>query len=696
MRTTGGEGSGETRREIRVGPERRRVPARQARRRRGVGAFLLRWMLVLGIWATVALAGVVAWFAYGLPDIDNLADSARRPSVTIAAADGAALATYGEVYGEAVRVDELPAFLPAALLATEDRRFYSHFGADPIGIARALLSNWRAGRVVEGASTITQQLAKNLFLTPERSIERKIQEMLLAFWLERRFTKTEILTIYLNRIYFGAGTYGIDAAARRYFGHGAREVSLYEAAVLAGLPKAPSRLNPANDPARAAARAAEVLDNMVEAGYLHPAEAEAAKRNHGQLARVPSGSNSRRWFADWVQDLVGGFVGGAHGDLIVATTLDPRLQAAAEQAVAAALDGEGAKVGVSQAALVALAPDGAVLAMVGGRDYGESQFNRATQALRQPGSAFKPFLYLAALEAGWRPDTRVVDRPVTIKDWSPRNFSGRYQGEMALADALAQSVNTVSVQIVQAVGVDRVIAVAHRLGIASELGRDASLALGTSEVTPLELTASMVPFANGGEGVLPYAIAEIRERGGRVLYRRDASGPRRVIAAGVAGEMNQMLAGVMRRGTGRAAQLGRPAAGKTGTSQEHRDAWFVGWTPDLVAGVWVGNDDGTPTRQVTGGALPARLWKGFMTEALAGVAPRPLPEPPAAVAALPPAAIPAPAGQPGWWPFTMFRESGFRESGAREPGGGRGGPPRPERAGRAAPAFGTDEGKYGN
>ncbi|MGE0717795.1 MAG: transglycosylase domain-containing protein [Alphaproteobacteria bacterium] len=647
-------------------------------RRRTVLGFLVRWTLILGIWALVAVAGVVAWYAYDLPDTRNLAGTERKPGVTFLATDGSVIATYGEVYGEAVQLRDLPGYVPAAFLATEDRRFYQHFGVDLIGVARALYQNWRAGRLVEGGSTITQQLAKNLFLTPERSFRRKVQEALLALWLERRFGKDEILTIYLNRIYFGSGTYGIDAAARRYFAKPAARLSLYEAAMLGGLPKAPSRLNPLRDPEAAAARAGEVLDNMVETGVLTANEAAAAKTHSTAVARASGPSQGNRYFADWAMEQVTGYVGVASADLIVSTTLQPRVQGLAEWAVQATLATDAGKSDAGQAALVALAPDGAVQAMVGGRDYAESQFNRASQAMRQPGSAFKPFVWLAALEAGWRPETRVVDQPVRIGNWQPRNFDGRNIGETTLAAALAQSINTVSAQLVQRVGIDRVLAVAHRMGITSDLGRDPSIALGTSEVTPVELAAALAPFSNGGEGVIPYAITEVRDRQGRVLYRRTGSGPGRVVAPEYVAEMNAMLSGTIMSGTARAAQLGRPAAGKTGTTQDHRDAWFVGWTPDLVAVVWVGNDDGHAMKRVTGGGLPASIWRNFMTEVLKTTPMRAFPGYTAPVAALPPQQE-TPGAPGGGWFGNFFSRSPASPPSGRAPGG-----------------FRADDGKSGN
>jgi penicillin-binding protein 1A len=591
---------------------------------------LMRWTLIALIWSTILAAGTLAYFTLTLPPIGDLTTAERRPSVTLLANDGSVIATYGDLFGEPLRLKDLPAYLPQAVIATEDRRFYHHFGIDPFGLARAAYANYRAGRIVQGGSTISQQLAKNLFLTPERTLTRKIQEALLALWLERRFSKDELLEIYLNRVYLGAGTYGVDAAAQRYFDKSARQVTLYEAAVIAGLLKAPTRFNPARDQGLAAQRAEQVLANMVDAGFLSASEAEAATREKSELVVAARMRPGGRYFADWIEEQSAGYAGGdnARRDLVVLTTLDPRLQAAAEAVIAKLLAREGGKANVEQAALLAVSPDGAVRAMVGGRDYGESQFNRATQALRQPGSAFKPFVYLAALEQGVKPEERFVDRPVRIGDWQPKNYEGIYRGEMTLTDAVAQSSNTVAAQVAQRVGIDNVIAVAHRIGITSDLGRDPSLALGTSEVSLIDLTTAYCAFASGGVAALPYGIREIRDRNGVLLYRRSGDGGNRVVSPEFAGEMNELLAGVLSRGTGRAAALDRPAAGKTGPTQDFRDAWFIGYTSRLVAGVWLGNDDNAPMKHVSGGTLPARAWHAFMVEASAGTPVEPLPEAP--------------------------------------------------------------------
>ncbi|MFQ5774809.1 MAG: transglycosylase domain-containing protein [Kiloniellaceae bacterium] len=596
---------------------------RKRGRRRSWAMRLVVWGGSAVIWAGVALAGLVAWYAYDLPEVADIGAMARQPSVTLMTADGTLLASYGDVYGETVSVKDLPPHLPQAVLAVEDRRFYDHFGIDPLGLARAGLANLRAGRIVEGGSTITQQLAKNLFLTPERTLKRKIQEMMLAFWLEYKFSKNQILSLYLNRVYLGAGTYGVDAAARRYFGKPATHVNLYEAAQLAGLLKAPSRYNPARHAGRADQRTALVLRSMVAAGYITDARAERALKAKTR-SRAAAGAQAR-YFADWVMGQVTGFVGAIDRDLTVITTLNSYHQRVVEEELAALLDKEGRQRGVSQGAVVLLDPDGAVRAMAGGRDYDASQFNRATQALRQPGSAFKTFVYLAALEAGFSPDDRMADAPITIDGWRPSNYGDRYYGVVTLREAFARSLNSVAVRLSEKVGRGRVAAAARRLGITSDLAVRPSIALGASEVTLLELTGAYAVFANHGAGVWPYAIEEIRGPGGELLYRRAGGGPGRVVQPRVVDKMANLMTAVVTWGSGKAANPARPAAGKTGTSQEFRDAWFVGFTADFVAGVWLGNDDGTPTKSVTGGSLPARLWRRVMVRALEGVPPRPLP-----------------------------------------------------------------------
>jgi penicillin-binding protein 1A len=622
----------------------RRSPRTRAPRHRARGKGFLRRASKLGVlvllWTVIVGGVVLGYFALTLPDTGDLTRAERRPSVTILASDGSLLTSYGDLFGQPLTLKEMSPYLPKAVVATEDRRFYSHFGVDPIGLVRAVFANVAAGHIVQGGSTITQQLAKNLFLTPERSLSRKIQETLLALWLEHRFSKNQILEIYLNRVYLGAGTYGVDAAAHRYFNKSARQTNLYESAAIAGLLKAPTRFNPIRDSDKAAARAAQVLAKMVDAGFATSSQAMAALSGGTSLTAVPVTRPGARYFGDWVAEQLGDFADTGNRDLTVVTTLDPRVQAQAEAAIADAITREGGKMAVSQGALVAMSPDGAVRAMVGGRDYNGSQFNRATQAQRQPGSAFKPFVYLAGLEAGLQPSDQFVDEPMRIGNWQPRDYTGHYQGEMTLAEGLVQSVNTIAVQVAQRAGLRNVVAVARRLGISSPLAPEASLALGTNEVNLLELVSAYAPFANGGLGVWPHGIIEIRDGAGKIVFRRTGSGIGQVVTAELTGTMNQMLSAVIGHGTGKSAALPRPAAGKTGTTQDYRDAWFIGYTADLVAGVWLGNDDNAPMNRVTGGSLPAQTWRRFMLTATQAMPVRPLPSgppPPAGMlAAAPP------------------------------------------------------------
>ncbi|MCB1492651.1 MAG: penicillin-binding protein 1A [Rhodobiaceae bacterium] len=586
--------------------------------------FSVYWGSVAAVWAVLAVGAVIGYYAYKLPQSANLEIPARPPSIEVVAVDGTILAERGKMRGHAVSLRDLPPILPQAVIATEDSRFYSHFGIDPIGLVRAVVTNLRAGGVVQGGSTITQQLAKNMFLKPERTIERKIQEALLSIWLERRFTKDEILEMYLNRVYLGAGTHGVEAASQRYFGKSARDITLPEAAILAGLLKAPSRYAPTTNPKGAAERARVVLSRMVDEGYITENQGTHAAALPARVAQPTLASAG--YVADWVADQVQSYIGEIKQDVIVDTTIDANLQKFAEQAVVSVMADAGARKGVKQSALVAIDGIGAVRALVGGVNYQASQYNRAVTAKRQPGSAFKPFVYLAALDIGLTPDTLRIDGPTKINGWAPKNYSGDFLGPVNLSYGLSHSLNTISARLTNEVGPDAVVQAAHRMGITSDIEPNPSIALGTSEVTPLELTAAYVPFANGGHGILPYVINSIRTRDGKVLYQRSGSGPGQVLDAAEVGEMNYMLAKVVSEGTGKAAQLKTwPAAGKTGTSQSYKDAWFVGFTANLTAGVWVGNDDGAVTKKATGGSVPALIWKAFMEKAHEGLPPQPLP-----------------------------------------------------------------------
>jgi penicillin-binding protein 1A len=638
--------------------------------------------VTVGFWGAIAAVAVVAYHALLLPPIDQLAVPRRPPNIAILTSDGTLLANRGDTGGAAVKLADLPSFVPKAFVAIEDRRFYSHLGIDIVAILRALTRNATAGATVEGGSTLTQQLAKNLFLTQERTISRKIQEAILAVWLERKYTKDQILELYLNRVYFGSGAYGIEAAARIYFGHGARSLTLPEAALLAGLMKAPSKLAPNRNPAGARERAAQVVTAMVEEGFISKDMGLLALAGPAKVVREP-GAGSVNYAADYVTDILDDTIGTIDEDIVVTTTLDAALQGAAERALTEELDRKGTKFGVGQGALVALDPSGAIKALVGGRDYAASQFNRAVSAHRQPGSAFKPFVYLAALEHGLTPDSLREDGPINLKGWRPENYAKAYYGQVTLTKALALSLNTVAVRLGLEVGPKAVVKVAHRLGIASDLDANPSIALGTSEVTPLEITTAYVPFANGGIGVQPHIIQKVRSARGKLLYQRKGVSNGRAVDPTYVSMMNRMMQETLLSGTARKGEVpGWEAAGKTGTSQDFRDAWFLGYTSHLVAGVWLGNDDSSPTRKATGGNLPVEIWSRFMQVAHRNVPPQPLPGgiwqggAPFEALATPPDPMP---GAPFWAPVDGVpdRTGAIAPPGGMAPRQGWGGAPQP-------------------
>jgi penicillin-binding protein 1A len=584
-----------------------------------------------------ALAAFVAVFARDLPRTDGLWTSQRAPRVTLLAADGAPIAVHGESHGAPVRLSELPDYVPQAVLALEDRNFYHHIGVNPVSVARALLANASAGEIVQGGSTITQQLAKNLFLSPDRTLKRKIQELLLALWLERQFTKDEILTLYLNRVYFGAGAYGVDAASYRYFGKPAQQLKVGEAAVLAGLLKAPSRYAPTSNPVDSGQRARLAIDAMEEAKFLTPEEARRARAEPVLLA-APRFS-AAPYFVDYLMQEARLLAQGIDADLVVQTTFDPALQASLEAGMSAGLSLSKAPA-EAQAAAVIVDAEGAVRAMIGGRSYRQSQFNRATQAHRQPGSAFKPFVYLAALEAGMAPDDEVLDAPLAIDKWRPDNYHGKYYGEVTLQEALVKSLNSAAIRVQEKTGRSAVRILARRMGFENAVTRGPALALGVDAVSPLELAGAYTPLANGGFRVRVHAIDTIRTSDGGLVYKRQAAMLEAAASFRSIRALNQMLEEVVRSGTGRAAAIdGWRVAGKTGTSQDSRDAWFAGHAGGLVGVVWVGRDDNGSMHKVVGGGPPAIIWREAMRRALSGraepvlpnLAPLiPLDEPPAA------------------------------------------------------------------
>ncbi|MEO7224178.1 MAG: PBP1A family penicillin-binding protein, partial [Devosia sp.] len=605
-------------------------PARGKRERKpfsvwGLFGKLIYWCITLFIIGGIAAGGVVYYYWMQMPSVTTWAVPERAPNIRILASDSQLMSNRGKSGGEAVSLHELPEFVPAAFVAIEDRRFYEHFGIDVVGLAAVALESIQAGDITRGASTITQQVAKNLFLTPKQDLERKVQEGLLAVWLEHNYTKDQILELYINRVNFGHEKYGLEAAAQFYFGKSARNLSLSEAAILAGSLQAPSRLNPKGDVAKVQARQKLVLSAMAKEGYISDAEAKAANIDPGQIVRTKV-MGAESYVADWVEGLVTAYVGDIKEDVVVYTTINWELQKEAEFLIKEAVTTEGPNFGFSQGALVSIDADGAVRAVVGGADYAQSQYNRAVTSRRQPGSTFKPFVYMAAMEAGYTPDTVADDAPININGWAPENSDGKYMGQITLREALAYSRNTVSAQLAQIVGPDKVVEAAQRMGISSPLMAVPSIALGTQEVSLLELTAGYAPFANGGMGVIANVITRIETADGKVLYDAVPAGPGQVVSPLVVGEMNDMLSTALEIGTGKRASLsGWQIGGKTGTSQKARDALFIGFTNRMVTGVWLGNDDDKPTK-LAGGTVPTQIWSDFMAKAHAGLPPSNLPD----------------------------------------------------------------------
>jgi penicillin-binding protein 1A len=606
--TSGGGGSGGYGGPYRGAPKAGRPPLQA----------VLYWSAVVGVWTLIAVVAFFAVFATDLPDTSKMFDVKRQASISYLDRSGALIAVRGSQFAPPVNLDELPPYVPAAFVAIEDKRFYHHFGFDLWGMTRSVFADLKAGHTVQGASTITQQLARNLFLTPNQNIRRKAQELILAVWLETKFSKKQILALYLNRVYFGEGAYGIEAAAQRYFNKPAKDLTLGESALLAGLMKGPSRYSPVSATDRAARRASVVLNTMVSTHAISPEQRDAAFREPVHVSATLA-SQKAQYYVDWVDAQVRTLVGQPVEDLVVETTLDLPIQLNAEHAVRTIVERDAKARGVSQAALVAMDGEGRIRAYVGGADYVASQFDRASQAQRQAGSSFKPFVYLTAMEAGRTPQTPVVDEPLTIGNWSPHNFTNRYLGPITIQGAFAESVNTVAARLANEVGTANVAQTAHRLGINSEIQTSPSMALGAVEVNPLEMAQAYSAFANGGVRTRGYGIERIRTATGRVLYDHNIGlAPRaQVINQPALGEMIQIMRQVLVSGTGvRAKVPGRDMAGKTGTTSDYRDAWFVGYTGGFTAAVWTGRDDNTPMRRVTGGSSPADIWKMFMQSSL--------------------------------------------------------------------------------
>ena len=564
--------------------------------------------------ALVALLGLIVAVAVATAYLPSYSDLTKRNDlgqmIRVRAANGAVLVSLGPSFGKWLPYDQIPQEMRAALISTEDRRFRSHVGVDPIGIGRAVVSAVTRNHRVSATSTITQQLARNIFLSSNRSYGRKLKEGILALALERKFSKDQILELYLNRVYFGGGAYGIDAASRKFFGHGADHLSLGEAAIIAGLVKAPSNYSPTADVEAARSRSGVVLETMVKNGFITPEAAASANPADVRIDKATN-NNSVRYFTDWALPQLDQLIDQTQDPIDVWTTLDPNMQIAADRAVRA-----NTPAGV-QGALVAIDRDGAVRAMVGGKDYVDSIYNRATQATRQPGSAFKLFVYLAALESGMKPTDMIVDEPVTIDGWSPRNSTRTNLGPVTLREAFSRSINTISAKIGDQLGFSTIADMARRFGITTQISTFPSMVLGSSEVRLIEMTRAFASVNNKGVAVTPYAIRKVVTADGRQLYQHDNGDERVLVAPWVAAEMTDLLQSAVLSGTGRAAQIGRPVAGKTGTTTSNKDGWFIGFSSGLTTGVWMGRDDAKTVGNLQGGTAPARAFHDFMVVAVA-------------------------------------------------------------------------------
>lgn len=578
---------------------------------KGNNRFWLKFFLILFLIVSIICGGYIFYCWITLPDISKAIERTRLPATTILTESGQEIESYGGVYSEIVYAEDLPSYVRDAVISTEDRRFYSHFGFDFVSFGRAMVVNLIHRRYVQGGSTITQQVSKNLFLTPEKNIKRKVQELLMAFWLEKKFTKNQILTLYLNRVYMGAGTYGIEAASQKFFHKSSHDINMMEASILAGLLKAPARYNPISSKKRAVERATVVLQNMVD-------NRKITEKQKILALKMPIGNNKYnfdggKYFADWVYNEVNAYIGERDIDINVYTTLDGKLQKAAEtilqQAVAA-----NHKNNVTNGAIVVIDNSGAVKAMVGGISYRNSQFNRAVQALRQPGSSFKTFVYLAALEDGFEPDDTIEDKPIAIGKWKPENYDKKYYGKVSVKDAFRRSLNLATIDLSNRISKQKIIELAHKMGISTPINNAPSMPLGSFEVKIIDMAVAYSTIANGGFANWPYSINEIYSKDGYKIYERTSDEKNKIISDEAIENITSMLQSVIENGTGKKARLPFFAAGKTGTSQDYRDAWFAGFSRGYTAVVWVGNDNNSPMKNISGGTLPAEIWKKLMLQ----------------------------------------------------------------------------------
>ncbi|MDR3126418.1 MAG: PBP1A family penicillin-binding protein [Rickettsiales bacterium] len=580
---------------------------RSSLKSRGILSNISRAIAMALLLALLLASALAAHLMLTLPKIDKALSTTRPASIIFLDSHGRKIAGVNDMYGKTAELDRLPPHVWQAVIAVEDKRFFSHRGVDPRGLARAIWRNVRADKTIEGGSTITQQVAKNVFLNRSRTLARKIQELMISLWIEKKFSKKQILALYLNRVSLSRGRFGINAAAEDIFGKDAYRLNLAEAAILAGMLKAPGRYDPAQNPDRSLARAKVVLKLMLDQGYITPAQhEEAATYRYAPPKRTDF---MTRYFTDYASAEMVSLIGEPEEDLVITTTLNLSAQRATEEAVRRAIAEHGAKFRFSQAAALFMDLSGGIRAMAGGRDYQASQFNRSTQMRRQPGSAFKPFVYLAALESGMEPGDIFVDMPVCMRGWCPKNHDGRYAGEVSMAEAMEKSLNTVPVRIAQKIGLKPIVKSANKLGLIDKMSDDYSIVLGTADATLADLAAAYATFANGGFGARPHSITKIANTRGETLYERRGK-PSRLIERQTARQMDLMLRGAVAGGTGAAAGAGRAnVRGKTGTSQDFRDAWFIGYTDRTAGGVWIGNDDNSPMADETyGGTAPARTF----------------------------------------------------------------------------------------
>jgi penicillin-binding protein 1A len=581
------------------------------------GAFRIWFVRLLKIGIVAALLGIMVvgiFVAIARGEIDSFEDLKASPNgqmIRVRAADGTVIQSLGPSFGRWLTVSQLPDEMKDAMVAVEDRRFYMHPGVDPIGITRSFWVRAVKGRWTQGGSTITQQLARNIYLNSNKEFGRKIREIILAMAIETKFSKAQILELYLNKVYFGGGAYGVDAASRKFFDHGAESLDLAESAIIAGLVKAPSRYSPTADAKAALGRAGVVVEVMQDAGMITAEEAAAVKPAQVKLA-AETPQDSVRYFTDWALPQLDGLIDETEKPIDVWTTLDLKMQRAATAAIAAHAP-RGA-----QGALVAIDRDGAVKAMVGGTDYVSSNYNRAVTSVRQPGSAWKLFVYLTALEAGFRPEDKVEDKPVEIDGWQPKNSGGNYAGEITLRTAFAYSKNTVAAQIGQEVGTSSIANMARRFGITTPINTQPSMVLGTSDTRVIDMTRAFAAVAAKGRSITPYGISKVTTIDGTIIYKAKPSKSIQLVEEWVAGSMTDLMQTAVATGTGRAANIGRPVAGKTGTTTSNKDGWFLGFSSGLTTGVWMGRDDARPVGNLQGGQAPAQAWAAFMRIAVAG------------------------------------------------------------------------------